>query len=140
MSSASDFEIRNGYLERYLGKDETVVIPENVTWVCSSAFKDNQSAKKIVFGDSVSHIDASAFCGSIYVEAYDVSTNNARFCSVDGIVFSKDMTELVAFPGGKGGEYAVPEGVEKIGGYAFYGNPGLAAVHFPESLLAMGTL
>ena len=56
MSNVSDFEIRNGYLERYLGKDETVVIPENVTWVCSSAFKDNQSAKKIVFGDSVSHI------------------------------------------------------------------------------------
>ena len=134
MSHVSDFEIRNGYLERYLGKDETVVIPGNATWVCNSAFRDNKAIKKIVFGDNVSHIDASAFYGSINVEAYDVSVNNPRFCSVDGVIFSKDMKKLVAFPNGKCGEYTVPETVEEIGAYAFYGNPGLFAVHFPESL------
>ena len=137
MSSIKDFDIRDGYLEKYLGHDETVVIPEEVTRVGNWAFSDNLAIKKIVLGESITDIYSTAFNGCSNVVEYEVSERNSTYCSIDGIIFTKDMKKLVEFPGGRGGVYTVPEGVEEIGFGAFYKNAGISEVHLPESLSAI---
>ncbi|MBQ8836362.1 MAG: leucine-rich repeat protein [Clostridia bacterium] len=42
------------------------------------------------------------------------------FTSVDGVVFTKDLKTLIAFPAGRSGHYNVPEGTEMIGEKAFF--------------------
>jgi len=138
MSNANYFKIRNGYLEEYLGHDETVVIPEEVTRVGVGAFKDNLAIKKIVLGENITDIYSIAFDGCSNVVEYEVSARNSRYRSIDGIIFTKDMKKLVAFPDSRGGVYTVPEGVEEIVFGAFYKNAGLSEVHFPETLSAIG--
>ena len=139
MNNASDFEIRDGCLEKYSGNDETVVVPADVTRVDHWAFKNNPTIKKIVFGENISYISTWAFDGSNNIDEYEVSGCNSNYCSVDGIIFTKDMKNLVAFPVGRGGEYTVPKSVEKIGAYAFYGNRKLNAVYLSESISVIGS-
>ena len=40
------------------------------------------------------------------VDDVNVDAGNANYCSQDGVLFTKDMTELICCPGGKGGYYA----------------------------------
>ena len=51
-----------------------------------------------------------------------VDTNNSNYCSDGGVLYSKDKTKLVCFPGGKTGEFDIPENVKEIYEMAFYGS------------------
>jgi hypothetical protein len=66
--------------------------------------------------------------------AIDVDQNNARFTSLDGVLFSKDMTELIRCPPGKGGSYVIPPAVKKIGDYAFFNCRNLERVEVPPGV------
>lgn len=56
------------------------------------------------------------------LEAFEVAEDNPFICSVDGVVYSKDMKQLIRFPTGKDvTEFTVPDTVEVIGAYAFAG-------------------
>lgn len=55
-----------------------------------------------------------------YVHDIKVDEENKYFCDVDGVLFTKDKTKLVAFPRGRVGDiYCVPEGTIIIGENAF---------------------
>ncbi len=69
--------------------------------------------------------------------AINVDENNETYCSVDGVLFSKDMKTLIQAPcafGGTDGEYVVPDGVEHIGKAAFLVCLNLKKVTIPESV------
>lgn len=89
--------------------------------------------------DSTRPHSVSTMCDAIGIsEEIIVAENNPWFCSVDGVVFSKDKTLLAAYPRlGKDTVYAVPEGVETIVKNAFYSNPYLQEISLPDSVLAI---
>jgi len=62
-----------------------------------------------------------------------VSPDSPYFCSVDGVVFSRDQLTLVMFPTGRTGGYTVPAGVQTIGEEAFAASI-LDTVVFPDSV------
>lgn len=67
-------------------------------------------------------------------EEYAVDENNAVFCSVDGVLFSKDRTELISYPYLREDKaYDVPQGVKVIKESAFEYTQ-LESVTFPEGL------
>ena len=87
---------------------------------------------------SVESIGKGAFisCGS---EEFIVDEANQNYCSVDGVLFTKDKAELVAYPYGKTQiEYTVPDGVKRIGEYAFSKIDNIYKINFPESLESIG--
>jgi len=49
----------------------------------------------------------------------EVESGNANYVSENGVLFTKDRTLLVEFPGGKRGAYSIPSGVITIGSEAF---------------------
>lgn len=53
------------------------------------------------------------------VQNYEISPDNQHFKTVDGVLYSKDATTLVAFPGARDGSYTVPDGTQTIGSGAF---------------------
>lgn len=64
-----------------------------------------------------------------------VAENNPYFKDVDGVLFSKDMTQLICYPCGKSGSsYTIPDGVETIGERAFMDNVNLQKVVLPASI------
>ena len=72
------------------------------------------------------------------VESYTVDPENPYFLSEDGVVYTKDKTELVAYPQNSGFiKYTVPEGVKAIRDCAFY-NTNIEQIEFPDSLEYIG--
>lgn len=68
-------------------------------------------------------------------KAIHVHEDNPHFCSVDGVLFSKDMTRLIRYPcGKKEEEYIVPETVVIIENSAFDCNVYLKSIVLPKSL------
>lgn len=71
-------------------------------------------------------------------KSYEVEEGSEYFTAVDGVLFNKEMTELICYPSKKiGDEYTVPSGVRAIGTYAF-SNAALKEVNMPDSLVEIG--
>ena len=64
--------------------------------------------------------------------------SDTRFSSRDGVLFTKDGTQLLVCPGGKEGAYAVPQGVTTIAGSAFKGCSRLTEVRLPATVSEIG--
>ena len=128
---SGDFEYRvlsDGTVQilYYLGNDENVVIPgtiegKEVTRVMS--FSKNENIVTIEFPDSVTWINDDAFYGCTSLTAIIVGEGNTAYTAVDGVLFSKDLTELLTYPIGKqGAKYSIPDTVVEIGWRAFRGS------------------
>ena len=71
------------------------------------------------------------------LESIEVSEDNPRLTSRDGVLFSKDGTTLMRFPCGREGDYTIPDGVKTIGSDAFSNCNGLTGVTIPEGITAI---
>ena len=72
------------------------------------------------------------------LERITVAPDNAFYCDIDGVLFSKDKKTLIAFPQGRSSEYTVPEGVEQINNMAFKNNKTIKKLIIPDSLTNIG--
>ena len=90
----------------------------------------------ITIGKNVKEISPRAFCGTNKLVSFTVDPENPYFCSVDGVIFSKDMTVLIAYPNyrAKDGAYTIPDGVKTIRSCAFFMCDSLKKVTFPASV------
>lgn len=67
----------------------------------------------------ITDILVGSLSGGNSLTTFKVAEGNEEFASVDGVLFTKDMKTLLMYPGAKEGAYIIPEGIEKIGSYAF---------------------
>jgi len=88
--------------------------------------------------DSVTNIDIwNPFKGSS-LSYIHVADNNPVYIGIDGVLYQKQGSILLAYPGGREGGFVIPEGVSAIGDYAFSRCSGLASVAIPNSVSAIG--
>lgn len=76
------------------------------------------------------------------LENIEVDEANPSMCSVNGVLFSKDKTQLYCYPAGAKREtYFVPDGVKWLCGNAFAFNSYLTSIYMPNSVtnMAFGT-
>jgi len=78
------------------------------------------------------------FSGCTSLTEVKVDENSTYFSSIDGVIFSKDMTEVIYFPEGKGGSYSIPEGVTVIANGVFRGNKTLTELRIPNTVSRIG--
>lgn len=63
MNDSKDFVIHDGTLEKYLGNDPEVTVPDGVRFIKTGAFFNNNSLVKLTIPESVEKIDLVAFHG-----------------------------------------------------------------------------
>ncbi len=69
------------------------------------------------------------------LQRYEVAEGNPAYKAIDGVLFSKDGTVLVAYPPARPGDtYAVPAGTKQIGMNAFAETSPVKHVILPEGL------
>ena len=138
-----------------------------VTEIREYAFNCDDRLTSITVGKDVKKIDGKSFYSVWNLRNIYVDEENPNYCDLDGVLYNKDMTEVICYPidhdaylrekagfkeelwqGSEGyGEdyinavqtYRVPETVVKIGELAFnYAN--LVTVYLPEGLKTIETL
>ncbi len=99
---------------------QTVTMPQTITKIGDSAFSGCSSLTSISIPDSVTSIGSSAFSHCFSITSIDVDSNNAYYCSIDGVLFNKDLTRLVQYPLAKTNtSYIIVASVKNIDGFAF---------------------
>lgn len=110
---------------QYDGFDENVVIPEGVTTIgndnrCVFSYSYTD-VKSVYIPSTVSEITRFAFGYANSLTRIEVSEDNPYFTSVDGVLYTKDMKTLVAYPGGKTvTSFTLPNTVTTLGKTCFY--------------------
>ena len=98
----------------------SINLPESLTTLGWSTFGYNESLSEIYLPDQLKLRDEAAFGGCTSLAEINVGPDNLYYTSVDGVLYSKDMTELIRYPSGKAGEsYTIPNTVKSIRSGAF---------------------
>lgn len=125
-SRSAEFPVENGAL---YNRDKTqilatcnaptgsFVIPETVTNVYGG-LTNLTNITELVLPDRL-NFETSDLLGCTSLQAYRVSETNGRYKVVDGVLYNKSGTSVVAYPCGKEGPYLFPENVTSISKHAF---------------------
>lgn len=120
------------------GKGPSYTIPDSATAIGGYAFSKCTAIKEVHIPKSVNSYGESPFAGCANLTQITVDPSSWSFTSVDGVLYTKDMKELVAYPGGKNPSYSIISGVNKIRSFAFSHNPDLTNVIIPSGVASIG--
>ncbi len=115
-----------------------IVLPDTIKTIDAEAFQSCKSLTDITIPDSVTSIGEKAFLFCSALTEINVSSGNPNYTSVEGVLYSKDMTTLIACPPGKSGSVTVPDTVRYIGVSAFSGCSKLTSVTMPQIITSIG--
>lgn len=114
---------------------ENVVIPDNVKRIEGAAFRDNSNLKEVSIPAGVSYVDDSSFAGCSNLNEIRVDLQNKDYCSVEGVLFNKNMTNLMVYPAQKSDEnYTIPDSVKSLAWGAFQKATNLRSVSIPNTI------
>ena len=117
---------------------KNISVPESVTDIEMYAFENCTSLESITIPHSVTELSFYAFDGCTALTAITVDSQNTKYVDIDGVVFSKDITKLIIFPEGKGGNYSVPNGTVYIVDSVFNDNINLERISIPATVADLG--
>jgi hypothetical protein len=134
------FDKNQSRLIRYpCAKAGSYRIPAGVSTIATYAFMGCSSLTSVTIPDSVGETDDyPLFKGCTRLTSITVDKANPDYRSEEGVLFSKDRTRLIQFPGGKSGMYAIPPGVTNIDNYAFGYCSGLTNLIIPAGVTRIG--
>lgn len=122
----------------WVSKRSAVTIPPGVVNVRTRAFWGCKDLSSVSIPSSVTNIGPYAFSHCRGLKQIIVETGNPRFMSIDGVLCSKDGTELILWPNGKS-PVTIPEGVTRVGNDSFSGGIGLTSLVLPSTVRSIGS-
>lgn len=141
------------YKQSFSKEPAEIILPEKTKIISSFAF-NGAKVSSIRIPATVESIMPGAFAGCQELNSIEVDEKNVNYKSVDGVLFSKDGKKLIACTGLERSKYSIPNGVEEICNYAFYGSyspslvkddplfeeTGLVEITIPESVKRIGIM
>ena len=118
---------------------KSVMIPDSVTDIGLNAFSGCASLTSITIPSGVTSIGNGAFENCTSLTEIKVSTKNAKYVSVNGVLYNKNKTTLICYPVGKKDKNCtIIDGVASIDDYAFQNCTNLTSVTIPDGLTNIG--
>ncbi len=116
-----------------------LTIADTVKNIEDNAFAGMTHMENLTIPDNVSEIGESVFLGCWNLKDVSVGKDNKYFTTQDGILFDKDMTEIIVCPTKNTiTDYKIPAGIKKIRPYAFFNSINLERVDIPQSVTEIG--
>jgi len=111
-------------------------VPASVTSISVDAFAEG-SLTSLTIGSGVTNIGEGAFFVN-ELNSISVSAANPAYSSLNGVLFNKSQTMLIAYPFGISGPYNIPATVTTIADYAFFYDYNITAVTIPNGVTSIG--
>lgn len=106
-----------------------IELPEGITDIGDNVFNNCRALESVTLPASLTWLKSNPFSSCGALNEYKVAEGSEYFTVLDGILFSKDMTRLIACPVRKKvGDYTVPSTVKEIAEDAFYECNGLTGI------------
>ena len=131
-------------------KDSTYEIQEGIITLDELSFASNMTVKTVIFPDSLSfevrpqgirfqntNVLQAAFYNYNSLENVEVKESNPNYKSNDGVLYTKDMKNLVYISSGRTREVIIPDGVETINDNSIYWSQvarGVSKLYIPASV------
>lgn len=96
-----------------------LALPEGLTDIGDEAFSGCVGITSVKLPCAVTDIGYEAFYGCTSLTGFDVCPYNQQYKDIDGVLFSKDGSQLIQYPCGREGPYTVPKTVLNIVDGAF---------------------
>ena len=131
-------------ITKYFGEDEELTVPAEldghpVTSIGDWAFDGCDSLTSITLPDGVISIGANPFASCEQLTRITVSPDHPTLATIDGVLFEKPTRTLICYPCAFTVEsYAVPQGIQAIGDYAFWGCSALTNLSLPDGITSIG--
>jgi len=116
----------------------TIADGENAITFGTGVYANCKNLYEITLPARVTALPEGAFTGCESLRNVKVDENNQILKDIDGVLFTKDGKELLFFSQVRGGDYAVLEGVEKIGAGVFQDNTSLTNITFGADVKEIG--
>ena len=114
---------------------KSVTLPVGITGIGSMAFDNCFHLEKITIPASVTDISEDALWECPSLLSLEVDENNTAYKDIDGNLYTKDGKKLIQYATGKADtSFAVPDGVNVIGRYAFYKEKNLVEITVADSV------
>lgn len=145
-----------------MGMEGDYVMPDDCRYLESTAFYNCEKLTSVTFGNSLTELsDAECLTGCYGLETITIGSGvteinlgifdnaenlseiivadgNKNYASVDGLLYDKEVTELLYLPWEKGGELVIPDGVTSLGNLGLRENNRITSVSLPSSLTYLG--
>ena len=116
-----------------------ITIPDSVTSIEDCAFYDCTSLAHITIPSGVAYINDNPFEGCSSLTEIRVATENAKYVSVNGVLYNKNKTTLVCYPAGKKDKsYKIINSATSIGESAFSTCDSLTSITIPNNVTSIG--
>lgn len=116
----------------------SVNFPNSLEYILDDAFFNCNQLASVSLPASLEYLGSSAFVGR-GLDSITVDEANPKYHSIDGVLFSKDLSTLITYPASHQfyGSFEIPEGVTRIEGVAFCYSM-LDEIVLPQSLQSIG--
>lgn len=126
--------------------DANLIVPakspdgDTVTKIMGGGFFADEALVAIYVPESVLEITTDGWSAASNFASISISPNNTVYASLDGVLYSKDLTTLIKYPVAKvGTTFDIPAGVTTIGFGAFANATNLTSVNIPASVQTIET-
>lgn len=110
-----------------------------ITSISTFAFQNLAALTSVAISSNITSIGLCPCISCSSLTAITVDPNNQDYASLGGVLFNKNQTTLVEYPGGLPGGYRIPNGVASLADHSFYNCTKLSSVFLPNSLTSIGS-
>lgn len=104
----------------------------------SGAFSNCTALTSVYLPASVTELSFSVFDGCSNLAGVYVDENNPNYTDVDGVLFDKNITEILFYSMARKGDYVIPETVTTIGDSVFAENTSLQKITIGKNVTSIG--
>lgn len=115
---------------------ETLELPEGVKQIGVDAFAYSAIAE-LHIPASINVLEEGAFSSMEKLSGITIAGND-RYTVVNGVIYTDNKKTLHTFFDREAESFEIPDGVERIGDYAFMGYKRLKNISYPDSLVEIG--